>query len=249
MNLQKTNLITSARENNWDYFYFDEISSTNDISKELSQKLDSKSIVIADNQTKGRGQYGRDWESPPRTNLLSTFCIKRPDITRIELVSFLAGISVCETLASLGLPVSCKWPNDILVNNSKIAGILIEKDEFWYYIGIGLNVLWPETKVMFENNFSRTSIIGESGKSIDRKTIAKSIAASLDFWMKKSQNEVLEKYRFFWKDKHKNIKVNFDNNWIPGKLVSVLNNGSVKVKLNNGMNIEIYSSAQINYEY
>ena len=233
----------------WKVFCFDEVTSTNDVAKEKAKSNESKFIVIADNQTKGRGQYGRNWESPYGKNLLSTFSLKFSDELPLELISFLFGISVCETLSELGLTVNCKWPNDVLVKNAKIAGILIEKDDSRYYIGIGLNVLWPDSIKCFENNISRTSIIGELNLSFDCEIIARKIADSFDFWAAKSYGEIFEKYKSFWNDKDKNVKVNIDGNWIAGKLVSVLRSGGVSVELNSGENVEIYSSAQISYEY
>ncbi len=233
---------------NWTVYYFDEVISTNDVAKKLARNTDSKFISVADNQTSGKGQYGRNWESPPGKNLLSTFSVKNYEKIPFELISFLAGISVAETLAGFGITVNCKWPNDVLVNGSKIAGILIEKDESWFYIGIGLNILWPDPKIDFDKKKSWTSIIGESKLSINREIIIKKIADSFDCWCAKSNNEILKKYKSLWKDKNKNIKVNIDGNWLPGKLVSVLNNGGVNVELNNGGNIDIYSSAKLNYE-
>ncbi len=233
----------------WKFFYFDEVTSTNDVAKKEADNTESKFIVIADNQTRGRGQYGRNWESPAGKNLLSTFSIKNSNNFPFELVSFLSGISVCETLFDFGIHVNCKWPNDILVKNSKIAGILIEKDESRYYIGIGLNVLWPDSIKYFENNISRTSIIGETSISLEREIIAKKIADSFDFWSTKTHKEIFEKYKSFWNDKNKRINVNIGENWTHGKLVAVLINGGVNVKLNTGENIDVYSSAQISYEY
>ncbi len=233
----------------WKVFVYNEVTSTNDVAKKVALNFESNFVVIADSQTKGRGQYGRKWESPAGKNLLSTFSLKFSEKFPFELISFLFGISVCETLAELGLTVNCKWPNDILVKGAKIAGILIEKDESRYYIGIGLNVLWPDSIKYFENNISRTSIIGELDLSFDCEIIAKKIADYFNFWSEKSHDEIFEKYKSFWNDKDKNLKVNIDGNWLPGKLISVLRSGGVIVELNSGKNIEIYSSAQISYEY
>ena len=233
----------------WKVFCFDEVTSTNDVAKEKAKSNESKFIVIADSQTKGRGQYGRKWESPPKKNLLSTFSLKSSEKFPFELISFLFTVSVCETLADLGLTVNCKWPNDVLVKDAKIAGILIEKDEERFYIGIGLNILWPDSIKCFENNISRTSIIGELNSSIDRKIIVEKIAGYFDFWCKKNHNEIFEKYKSFWFDKDKNVKVNINGNWTTGKLVAILRSGGVNVELNSGKNVDIYSSAQISYEY
>jgi len=234
---------------NWDFFVYNKVTSTNDVAKEKAKNNESNFIVIADSQTKGRGQYGRKWESPAGKNLLSTFSLKFSEKFPFELISFLFAVSVCETLTELGLTVNCKWPNDILVKGAKIAGILIEKDESRYYIGIGLNVLWPDSIKYFENNISWTSIIGELDLSFDCEIIARKIADYFDFWNEKSHNEIFEKYKSFWNGNDKNVEVNINGNWLTGKLISVLSSGGVNVELNSGKIVEIYSSAQINYEY
>ena len=233
----------------WKVFCFNEVTSTNDVAKKFGQDLQTNFIVIADSQTKGRGQYGRKWESPPGKNLLSTFSLKLSDKLPFQIISFLVSISVCETLSYLGITANCKWPNDILVKASKIAGILIEKDEARYYIGIGLNVLWPDSIIYFDNNISRTSIVAELNLSFDSKVIARKIADSFDLWSMKDHDEIFQKYRSFWIHKNKNVKVNFGGKWLHGKLVSVLKSGGVTVKLRSKENIEIFSNAQINYDY
>jgi len=233
----------------WKVFCFNEVTSTIDVKKKKGENCKSKFIVLADSQTKGRGQYGRSWESPSGKNLLSTFSINSSDNFPFELILFLFAVSVCETLEKFGMVVNCKWPNDILVNGAKIAGILIEKDAARFYGGIGLNVLWPESVKKNENNVAWTSILNELNLSFDYKVIAKKIAESFDFWSEKNHTEIFEKYNSFWNDKNKSIKVNIGGKWANGKLVDVLKSGGVNVKLESGKFVEIYSSAQISYEY
>ena len=233
----------------WKVFCFDEVTSTNDVARKLAREAESNIIVVADSQTKGKGQYGRKWESPPGKNLLSTYAVKFPGNFPFELISFVAGNSVAEILSGIGIQVNCKWPNDILANGSKIAGILIEKDEKWYYIGIGLNILWPESKTNFNNKVSWTSIIGEANLTLSRETFINKIAGSFDYWRSKNRKDILDKYNSFWKDKNKMVKIDIDGNWLPGKLISILNDGGVEAELNCGEKVYIYSSAKLNYEY
>ena len=117
----------------WQIKRFDEVESTN----EIAIPLPAYSVVIATRQTKGRGRYGRKWESPSGNLYLSAvvddFGKKTP------LLAFLAGVSVAEALTKF--KVRLKWPNDVLLNGGKVAGILLERTgKNTVIIGIGINV-------------------------------------------------------------------------------------------------------------
>ncbi len=128
--------------------YFDSIGSTNDEALQWI-KADARdlSIVIADEQTAGRGRLDRKWFTPPGTALAFSLILRptadeKPHLSRIV---GLAGLSVLEASSRLALGPQIKWPNDILINNSKVAGILIESlwsgdDVEGLVIGIGVNV-------------------------------------------------------------------------------------------------------------
>lgn len=91
-------------------------------------------IVIANEQTDGKGRFGRSWISP-KGGLYATF-ILAPD----PLLSLKAGLAVARVLQSAGIEAGLKWPNDVLVEDRKIAGILIEADGDHSLVGIGLNL-------------------------------------------------------------------------------------------------------------
>ncbi|MDB0616382.1 biotin--[acetyl-CoA-carboxylase] ligase [Tenacibaculum dicentrarchi] len=128
----------------------DAIGSTNSFLKDMSAKvlLDNFTVVVARNQTLGRGQVNANWKSEGGKNLtFSVFC--RPEalcIADFKYLNYSVSLSVYELLISLKLPrLAIKWPNDILSENKKIAGILIEntlniKNISTSIIGIGLNV-------------------------------------------------------------------------------------------------------------
>jgi BirA family biotin operon repressor/biotin-[acetyl-CoA-carboxylase] ligase len=125
--------------------HHDSIGSTNDEARRLaSEGAAHGTVVHADEQTTGRGRLSRSWFSPPGNLYLSILLrLDVPSARRPEL-SFLAALAVAETARAL-LPdraeVALKWPNDVLVEGGKIAGILIEQVEDATIIGIGLNVL------------------------------------------------------------------------------------------------------------
>ncbi len=129
-------------------YAFSRLGSTNDVAKRLAHKgEDEGSLIISDQQTRGRGRFGRSWESPPGKGLWFSL-ILRPNIPleKTGLVSLLAGLSVAQSVERMTslIPV-LKWPNDLLINSKKFCGVLIESEIerrklSFLVVGIGINV-------------------------------------------------------------------------------------------------------------
>ena len=113
--------------------FFDSIGSTNDEAMEWAKKgARDLSLVVADEQTMGRGRLDRPWFTPPRTALAFSL-ILRPTAAEKPLLSRtvgLAALALSDVLQTLNLDPQIKWPNDILLNGRKLAGILIEATWF-----------------------------------------------------------------------------------------------------------------------
>ena len=131
-----------------DIEYFKEIDSTNTKAKDLAQGgAPEGTVVIAEKQTKGRGRRGRTWLSPEGDGIYATL-ILRPAMSPGEAprITLMTAVAVAEALLSLiQIDIRIKWPNDILVNGRKLAGILTEitadMDAVNYIVvGLGLNV-------------------------------------------------------------------------------------------------------------
>ena len=134
--------------------------STNERARELAGAgAPSGTVVTADEQTAGRGRYGRSWEAPPGKALLYSAIVRPPD-SQHSLLSLIAALAGCEAIESVA-PVTCmiKWPNDVWIDERKVAGILIEsRPPHWSVVGIGINLSieadefpdglrWPATSV------------------------------------------------------------------------------------------------------
>ena len=124
------------------------INSTNDYTLSLKDSLVFKEgfVVTANFQSGGNGQRGKAWESNANENLLLSVVIEpKLKLDEQSLISKIAALSVCDLLKSLGIEALIKWPNDILVNKQKIAGILMQNKLQGNYIthsviGLGFNV-------------------------------------------------------------------------------------------------------------
>ena len=147
-----------------DIIKLDAIDSTNDFLKKLSQteSLKNLTIVTAKSQTNGKGQMGEKWLSEPYKNLIMSILIKDLllDINAIFNLNVAVALSIIEILKSLKIPnLAIKWPNDIVAENKKIGGILIENliksnGTIESVVGIGLNV----NQINFENLPKASSI-------------------------------------------------------------------------------------------
>jgi BirA family biotin operon repressor/biotin-[acetyl-CoA-carboxylase] ligase len=129
------------------FFYFDEIESTNSYAMEEEEELPNGTVILAEKQNNGRGRHNRKWYSLPEQNLTFSIVLKDKFVkTYPPLIGFVASLCIAQTIENLyQLKVNLKWPNDVLINNKKIAGILLES-KFEankikkIVVGIGLNV-------------------------------------------------------------------------------------------------------------
>ena len=170
-----------------DVRYFDTIGSTNDEALAwAANDTPDLSVVIADEQTAGRGRLDRKWFTPKGTALALSIVLRptpeeRPHLTRIV---GLAALAVAEAIRKHGLDARIKWPNDVLIQNRKVCGILIEsvwsgEDIDCMVIGIGVNVLQGSVPPEEMLQFPATSLEAELGQAPDREEILRDILASL----------------------------------------------------------------------
>jgi BirA family biotin operon repressor/biotin-[acetyl-CoA-carboxylase] ligase len=165
------------------HYHFSEIGSTNDWAKEnIAQCAKTEvTLITADSQTAGRGRYERKWISPAKSNLLASyvFFLKDEQFDRTRYVQLLA-LAAQELLRNASIESKIKWPNDLLVGNSKIAGILCEthpQDGGVYVImGIGLNVNMKQEELAAIDQ-PATSMLYETGKIYDLSQVTHQLSA------------------------------------------------------------------------
>lgn len=155
---------------NTHYHRFKTIYSTNTWALQNNALFDKKALtlVLAEEQSAGRGRLHRKWESPPGLNLYATFCLFVPhEMANVGNLPQVLAISCAEMLEKFDLTPALKWPNDILCSRKKIGGILtetkLEGDFRFVAIGIGLNINMPQT-LLNEIPKPATSILVETGK-------------------------------------------------------------------------------------
>ena len=141
-------------------------------------------VVIAEEQTAGRGRFDRSWISPVGQNLLFSVLL-RPSDTQLRYVNMAATLAVSEAVAELtGIPPSIKWPNDVEVDGLKVSGILIESatdaGQLRYaVVGIGLNVNFDPSQIPEMASFV-TSLYVVTGRRLDRTEVMLSVLERID---------------------------------------------------------------------
>jgi BirA family transcriptional regulator, biotin operon repressor / biotin---[acetyl-CoA-carboxylase] ligase len=177
-------------------YWYDQLESTNVTAEKLAREgCPHGTVVVANQQTLGRGRKGTRWFSPPDVNLYLSVIV-RPKLNHMHYLPFLTALAVLKALDENAIRGDLKWPNDILVDGQKIAGILIqsasEENSLQYaIIGCGMNVNLMEFPSELQG--SVTSVALKSGKFISRE----SLLATFLFQFEKLYSEM---NRMKWED-------------------------------------------------
>jgi len=178
--------------------YYESTNSTNDYALAWAATgADDLSIVVADEQTQGRGRLDRKWYTPKASALAVSLIIKPSESLRpvLSRTVGLAGFSITDACLKLGLAPLIKWPNDILLNGKKMAGILIETvwagdDVDSLVIGMGVNVYKNSAPPAEMLRFPATSMEDEiKGTLPPREEILASILESFITWRKRMASD------------------------------------------------------------
>jgi BirA family biotin operon repressor/biotin-[acetyl-CoA-carboxylase] ligase len=168
--------------------YFTELDSTNTRARELADAGAAEGeIVLAESQTQGRGRLGRRWESPAFRNLYLSI-ILRPNLAPAFAgqITLMAAVAVAETVGFfIGRPPEIKWPNDILTDGKKLAGILAEaacdaKRVEYVVLGIGLNVDYRAETMPEALRRRATSMAEVAGQPVSRDRVLVRLIQDLD---------------------------------------------------------------------
>ena len=179
-----------------------ETASTNDDARRMAADgAADGTLVWAERQTSGRGRRGRRWESPAGNLYMSLLLRPAVPLAQAGQIGFLAALAIAETCAAL-LPhraVACKWPNDVLIDGKKVAGLLLESEAQpdgvvdWLVLGLGVNVAsHPEGM-----EFPATSLSAAGGKA-DVETTMAMVANAFAIWYRRWLAEGVAPARDAW---------------------------------------------------
>ncbi len=182
---------------------YERTASTNDIAAEYACDSGSDGLVVfAEEQTAGRGRTGAKWYSNYGESILCSIVLTGNKLSG-ELISLTSAVATAETLGKIGRSVTkVKWPNDILINGKKIAGILVESKHCGprntFIVGIGINCHQQKDSFPAELQNTTTSVDIENRGFCDRVSLARRLLSSLDHWLEIAQtkpNEIINRWR------------------------------------------------------
>lgn len=205
--------------------YFNSIDSTNNEAKKLANSgcLEG-TVIISEEQTMGRGRLGRNWVSPKFKGIWMSIVL-RPNIDPMNVakITQVGAAAVLRAIKEQGINAHIKWPNDIVLNNKKVCGILTEmsgeiNNINYVVMGIGVNVNIDKEDFPKDIQEIATSLKIEEGKGIKRKTLVASILNNLE--------ELYDEFT-----KNEDIKTSIDicreNSILIGKTIKIINRSNV----------------------
>lgn len=169
-------------------YYFSEITSTQNYAKKMYLEGRRDFVVFSDVQTNGRGRFDRVWEAPSGG---LWFSFDSEFYNKNGLFTITIGVATREVLSSLyNCKVQLKWPNDLILNNKKVGGIICEKIKDRVIVGIGIN-----TNVKEIRQERAVTFINETGKSIDNHIVMKEIINECKKYLTIESDEIIKKFR------------------------------------------------------
>jgi BirA family biotin operon repressor/biotin-[acetyl-CoA-carboxylase] ligase len=188
-------------------FKLSKVTSTQDFAEAISSMLYEDFLVIAEEQTKARGRYKRAWYSP-KGGLWFTYVKKNFNAEEIPVATLKASLAVREALSSF-FDAKIRWPNDVVVNDKKVSGILIEAiyagDATDLFIGVGINTNVKE----FPPDIKATSILLETGKEVNNDELLNNVISKMDYYLtlKEDFEEIVSKINNYLSIKDKKVVI------------------------------------------
>jgi BirA family biotin operon repressor/biotin-[acetyl-CoA-carboxylase] ligase len=208
---------------------FNSTSSTNDIAAEYAKnKANDGLVIFAEEQTAGRGRAGSKWQSEQGDSILCSIVLTDCKLNP-ELLSLACAVAVADALGKIGgSEAKIKWPNDIILNGKKVAGILLESKQdrtgSTYVLGIGVNchqkvdIFPPELQPI------ATSIDIESQSTVDRISLAKRLLTSIEHWLEiagQTSEKVTDKWRRLSIQLNHRVKLLYNGREFSGNCIGV----------------------------
>ena len=222
-------------------YYYELIDSTNDKAKELSWEQQG-TVMVAEEQNNGKGRLGRQWISPRGKGIWMSVLLKpEVDPMKVSKLTLVAAAAIHKAFGNMGISSSIKWPNDIIINNKKVCGILTEMNcELnlinYVVLGIGINVNFEKEDIPADLLDRATSLKIELDKDISRQKLFANIL---------NEFEVLYKDFIENHNGEKTINICRENSILIGKEVQIIRGNDIKI----GKAIDINIDGELVIEY
>jgi BirA family biotin operon repressor/biotin-[acetyl-CoA-carboxylase] ligase len=216
----------------------DTVDSTNEEAKRLAAlgeaEAEDGTLVWARQQTAGRGRLGRQWFSPEGN--LSCSLIARPEVPAKEAVQlgFVAALAIYDAISRIAKPgqqIHCKWPNDVLLENKKVAGILLESEAAgdavpaWIVLGVGINIAHHPS----DTDFPATSLSAEGCRGVSVIDVLEAFGRHFLTWTNRWLNDGFPPIREHWLHRAmglgEDIQVRLEDRTLSGRFSSLDEDG------------------------
>jgi BirA family transcriptional regulator, biotin operon repressor / biotin---[acetyl-CoA-carboxylase] ligase len=226
--------------------YFSDTGSTNEEAFRLAEEgAEEGTVVIAETQSKGKGRLGRQWESPAGVNLYCSVILRPPIVpVRAAQMTFLSAVAVVRAIiATTTLRPFIKWPNDLLINGRKVAGLLnemsaeTEKVNF-IVLGIGVNINMELKQFPDRLRHPATSLFLEAGKPVRRSAFTRALLESLDdlygTYLEEGYDPIREEWLKYCNSLDREVRVTFHESHLTGRARGIDDEGALLVELADG---------------
>ncbi len=225
---------------------FTETNSTNTVAFKLAEDgAPEGTVVLADSQSRGKGRLGREWSSPPGVNLYASI-ILRPPVLPLEAsqLTFISAVAVARTVEQVtSLKVRIKWPNDLLLDGRKFAGLLnemsaeTEKINF-VVMGIGVNINMLAGQFPADLRYPATSLLIEGGCVVERNSFVRILLREMDNIYDRYLQEGDQPVREEWLQRSRMVgcmvNVNSSGKLISGMVTGIDQIGALLLRLADG---------------
>lgn len=205
----------------WKKYFFEKVGSTNDVAKTYP----IGSVIVARTQESGRGRYGRVWKSVDGNLYLS---VVLPDYQeKSPLLSFLVGVALAQAFASFN--VRLKWPNDVLLNKQKLAGILLENQGDKIIAGIGVNV--ADCPNLDDMPYQAASLCHQISADEACDSILHHLGELLEIFETQGFEPIRQKWIHFAEGLHQEITVKLPHETYSGRFTQITPLGAIDLEL------------------
>jgi len=240
-------------------YYFPELKSSNIIAKEKAlhraEGINEGTLIIAERQSAGKGRLGREWFSPAGGIWLSIILYPQlppsyiPRITLMTAVAVVKAIKMC-----VQIKPQIKWPNDILINEKKVCGILTEMSAEldiinWVVVGIGINVNIDHRKFpedIQENTISLKEVLGKEVLRVKMvQVFLQEFEKYYESLKRREFSSILKEWKLYSHTLGRKIRVDMGEKIVTGEAVNINEEGALIIKKENGELVEIISGTII----
>ena len=228
---------------------YQRIGSTNAEAWQLAEAGAPEGLlVVAEEQTAGRGRAGRQWITPPGTALAFSLVLRPSHLPaqHAARITMLGGLAACEAIEqTTALGATLKWPNDVLISRKKVAGILLETalqgDRLSYAVlGLGMNVSFAPSPL--EVDFPATSLQAEAGAEVNRLRLLRAIIAGLEArYASVMEEELYRDWRTRLTLMNEPILVRTASGEHRGRAENVIPDGTLILRLDSGESLRLFA--------